>query len=142
RAVVTANRHGFRYALDRTNGHLLYGKPYTKVTWAEGIGPDGRPKLVAGREPTEDGNHACPGLGGGHNWQATTYSPQTGLYYFTSSERCMLFYKTSQEFVEGQWYQASTVGRSEPGGGRILALDPKTGNMVGIERENRTAEHT
>ena len=43
----------------------------------------------------------CPGMGGGHNWQATAYSPQTGLYYFTSSEHCMLFYKTKQEFVRG-----------------------------------------
>ena len=33
----------------------------------------------------------------------------------------MLFYKTKQDFIEGQWYQASTVGRDEPGGGRILA---------------------
>jgi len=69
-------------------------------------------------------------MGGGHNWQATAYSPQTGLYYFSSSEHCMLFYKTSQDFVEGQWYQASTVGAKEPGTGRILALDPSNGNTV------------
>jgi alcohol dehydrogenase (cytochrome c) len=69
-------------------------------------------------------------MGGGHNWQATAYSPQTGYYYFSSSDRCMLYYKTDQEFVEGQWYQASTVGRDEAGGGRILALDPNTGNTV------------
>ena len=33
----------------------------------------------------------------------------------------MLFYKTKQEFMEGQWYQASTVDRNEPGSGRIVA---------------------
>jgi alcohol dehydrogenase (cytochrome c) len=130
KALIMANRNGFFYALERATGKLLHAKAYTRVTWADGIAPNGRPVVVSGQEPTEEGNRTCPGMGGGHNWQATAYSPQTGLYYFTSSERCMLFYNTTQEFVEGQWYQASTVGRSEPGGGRIVALDPKTGNIA------------
>src|SRR5258707_5485158 len=130
KALIMANRNGFFYALDRSTGKLLHAKAYTKVTWADGIAPNGRPEVVAGQEPTDEGNRTCPGMGGGHNWQATAYSSQTGLYYFTSSERCMLYFKTAQDFVEGQWYQGSTVGRSEPGGGRIVALDPKTGNIV------------
>jgi alcohol dehydrogenase (cytochrome c) len=129
-AVVQANRNGFFYALDRATGKLLLAKAYTKVTWADGIRPDGRPILISGHEPTEEGNRTCPGMGGGHNWQATAYSPQTGLYYFTSSEHCMLFFKTTQEFVEGQWYQASTATPDEPGGGLILGLDPKTGTAA------------
>jgi alcohol dehydrogenase (cytochrome c) len=131
KAVIQANRNGFFYALDRTTGKLLFAKAYTKVTWADGIGPDGRPILISGHEPSDEGTPTCPGMGGGHNWQATAYSPQTGLYYFTSSEHCMAFYKTKQDFVEGQWYQASTVGRSdEPGFGRIVALDPLTGKLA------------
>ena len=43
----------------------------------------------------------------------------------------MLFYKTTQDFIEGQWFQASTASPAEPGGGgRILALDPRTGETV------------
>lgn len=130
KAVIQANRNGFFYALDRTNGKVLLSKAYTRVTWADGIGADGRPVPIAGQDPTEEGTRTCPGMGGGHNWQATAYSPLTGLYYFTSTERCMLFYKTKQQFVEGQWYQASTVGRDEPGNGRIDAIDPKTGKLA------------
>ena len=130
KAVIQANRNGFFYALDRTNGKVLVSKAYTRVTWADGIGPDGRPVPIAGQDPTEEGNRTCPGMPGGHNWQATAYSPQTGLYYFTSTERCMLFFKTKQEFKEGQWYQASTIGRDEPGNGRIDAIDPKTGKLA------------
>jgi alcohol dehydrogenase (cytochrome c) len=129
KAVIQANRNGFFYALDRTNGKVLVSKAYTRITWADGIDANGRPVPIAGQEPTEEGKRTCPGMGGGHNWQATAYSPQTGLYYFTSTERCMLFYKTKQEFVEGQWYQASTIGRDEPGNGRIDAIDPKTGKL-------------
>ncbi len=131
KAVIQANRNGFFYALDRANGKLLYAKPYTKVDWADGIGPDGRPILISGHEPSDEGTRTCPGMGGGHNWQGTAYSPQTGLYYFSSTEHCMPFYKTKQDFVEGQWYQASTVGRGdEVGSGRILAVDPKTGKIA------------
>ncbi len=130
KAVIQANRNGYFYALDRTNGKLLHARAYTKVTWADGIRPDGKPVLIAGQEPTAEGNLTCPGMGGGHNWQATAYSPQTGLYYFSSTEHCMPFFLTKQDYVEGQWYQASTVDRGGPGAGRILALDPKTGNTV------------
>jgi alcohol dehydrogenase (cytochrome c) len=130
KAVIQANRNGFFYALDRTNGKVLVSKAYTKITWADGIDANGRPVPIAGQEPTEEGKRTCPGMGGGHNWQATAYSPMTGLYYFTSTEKCMLFYKTKQEFVEGQWYQASTIGRDEPGTGRIDAIDPATGKLA------------
>lgn len=129
KALIQANRNGFFYALDRTNGKMLVAKPYTKVSWADGIGPDGRPKLVAGQDPTEEGNKACPGLGGGHNWQATAYSPQTGLYYFGSTDGCHMYYKTTQDYLEGQWFQLSTVDdvRNEPATGAVVALDPTTG---------------
>jgi alcohol dehydrogenase (cytochrome c) len=130
KAVMQANRNGFFYALDRTNGKVLVSKAYTRITWADGIDANGRPVPIAGQEPTEEGKRTCPGMGGGHNWQATAYSPMTGLYYFTSTEKCMLFYKTKQEFVQGQWYQASTIGRDEPGNGRIDAIDPTTGNVA------------
>ena len=130
KALIQANRNGFFYALDRTNGKMLLAKAYTKVTWADSIGPDGRPKLVAGQDPTEEGNKSCPGLGGGHNWQATAYSPQTGLYYFGTTDGCHMYFKTKYDYLEGQWYQLSTVDgvRNEPSTGAVVAIDPATGN--------------
>jgi alcohol dehydrogenase (cytochrome c) len=128
KAVIMANRNGFYYALDRTNGRMLTAKSYTEVSWAKGIGKDGRPILVDGQDPTEQGNKACPGGGGGHNWQATAYSPQTGLYYFPSTDGCHMYYRTNQEYVEGQWYQASTfTGEGLFPKGSIIAVDPATG---------------
>ena len=129
KALVQANRNGFFYALDRATGKFLFAKPYTKVTWADGIGADGRPILVKGQDPTEEGTVSCPGLGGGHNWHATAYSPQTSLYYFDSTDGCHIYYKTHQPFIEGQWYQASTVGAvpAEPATGSIVAVEPSSG---------------
>ena len=131
KAVLHANRNGYFYALDRTNGKLLLAKPYTKVSWADGIGADGRPVLIPGQDPTEEGNNSCPGMGGGHNWQATAYSPRTGLYYFSSTDGCGTYYKTKQDYIEGQWYQASTATgvAKEPATGSIMAVNPATGEI-------------
>jgi alcohol dehydrogenase (cytochrome c) len=131
KAIVQANRNGFYYALDRTTGELLAAKPYTKATWAKEIGRDGRPVLVPGEDPTEEGNKSCPGLGGGHNWQPTAYNPQTGLHYFGSTDGCHIYYKTTQGYVEGQWYQLSTVDGvpHEPNEGSVVAVDPVTAQV-------------
>jgi alcohol dehydrogenase (cytochrome c) len=129
KAVVMANRNGFFYALDRVTGELLAAKPYTEVSWASGVDRRGRPILIPGQDPTEEGNKACPGGGGGHNWQPTAFSPQTGLYYFGSTDGCHVYYKTNQEYVEGQWYQASTFsGDATFPKGSIVALNPATGD--------------
>jgi alcohol dehydrogenase (cytochrome c) len=129
KALLQANRNGFVYALDRTNGKMLAAKPYTKVTWASGLEKDGRPVLVAGQEPSEKGTVSCPGLGGGHNWQPTSFSPQTGLFYFGSTDGCQIYYKTNQQYVEGLWYQLSTTEpiAKQAGIGSVIAIDPATG---------------
>ena len=39
--------------LDRLTGKVLLAEPFVKkLTWASGIGADGRPKLLPGNEPT------------------------------------------------------------------------------------------
>jgi alcohol dehydrogenase (cytochrome c) len=131
KALAQANRNGFFYLLDRTTGKYITAKAYTKVNWADGIGSDGRPILIAHREPTPEGNLVCPGLGGGHNWSATAYSPQTGLYYFGATDGCQMFNVQKQEFVEGQQYQAGdAVGvPKEPSSGSVNAVDPATGAL-------------
>lgn len=131
KAVVQANRNGHYYALDRTNGKLLFVKPYTKVSWTKDFDVNGRPVLVPGQEPSEEGTLACPGLGGGHNWNATTYSPRTGLHYFSSEDGCHMFYRTEQQFVEGQWYQLSTVDwvKGEANKKSVVAVDSSTGQI-------------
>ena len=131
KAVIQANRNGYFYALDRANGKFLLARPYTKVTWSSGIGPDGRPQVIPGLDPSKEGTKVCPGLGGGHNWQATSYSPQTGLYYFSSTDGCQNYYKTEGEFVEGEWYQLSgtkDIPKDRPAGS-FVAMDPSTGKV-------------
>jgi alcohol dehydrogenase (cytochrome c) len=130
KALVHANRNGHFYVLDRANGQFLLARPYTKITWADGIDAKGRPILISNQDPTEDGTKSCPAVGGGHNWQATTFSPLTGFYYFTTTEGCQIYYKTFQEFREGQLYTGSTGAPilMEPTSGAVVAVDPATGD--------------
>src|SRR5215469_8699828 len=53
--LVQANRNGFFYVLDRTNGKFLRATPFVqKLTWAKGIDTSGRP-ILSGLIPTAQG---------------------------------------------------------------------------------------
>jgi len=78
--ILHADRNGFFYVLDRTNGELLMAKPFLKrVDWASSIGKDGRPVVVAPK--------GCPSDAA--NWSSTAFSPATNLYYFMALEECV-----------------------------------------------------
>jgi alcohol dehydrogenase (cytochrome c) len=131
KAVIQANRNGYFYALDRTNGKFLLASPYTDVNWSKGISTDGRPMALPGLDPTPGGTKVCPGLSGGHNWEASAYSPLTGLFYFSSTDGCQTFNRHDTDFVEGQWYQLGGA-RDAPGErskGSFIAMDPVTGKI-------------
>jgi glucose dehydrogenase len=78
--LLHADRNGFFYVLDRTNGKVLLAKPFLRrVDWASGIGSDGRPLV---KDP-----RGCPDDAA--NWDSTAFSPQTRLYYFMALEECV-----------------------------------------------------
>lgn len=80
RLLLHADRNGFFYVLDRTNGKVLLAKPFLRrVDWASAIGADGRPVV---RDP-----RGCPSDAA--NWSSTAYSPQTRLYYVLALEECV-----------------------------------------------------
>ena len=90
--LMQANRNGFYYVLDRTNGEFLLGEPFVKkLTWANGIGSDGRPILVEGNKPTALGTKTCPAVRGATNWYSTSFSPLTGLFYVMAVEDCNIY---------------------------------------------------
>lgn len=78
--LLHADRNGFFYVLDRTNGKLLLAKPFLhRVDWATSIGADGRPVVKDAR--------GCPSDAA--NWASTAFSPETRLYYFMTLEECV-----------------------------------------------------
>jgi alcohol dehydrogenase (cytochrome c) len=104
RLLVQANRNGFLYVLDRTDGKFLKATPFVqKLNWATGVDASGRPKL-SGRIPTAQGTYICPGIIGATNWFSPSYNPDTGLFYVLALESCNLFFANPKPFTPGETY--------------------------------------
>jgi len=131
--LLQANRNGFFYVFDRTNGQLLLAKQFLKnLNWAKGIDARGRP-ILNDLKANENGEiYVCPGFQGGTNWFSTSFNPATGLYYFQALERCNLFLKRDMEWQAGKGFMGGTA-RPAPGESftkSLRAINIQTGEMV------------
>ncbi len=130
--LVEANRNGFLYILDRTNGQFLSATPFLdNINWAKGIDTHGRP-ILTGVIPTAEGTTICPGYSGGTNWYSPSYNPATAMFYFLSFTGCNIYYMKAQEYQFGQAYYATGTKRvPNDSGQRILnAFDLRTGTFT------------
>jgi alcohol dehydrogenase (cytochrome c) len=116
--MLHAARNGFFYVFDRKDGTLLLAKPFVRnLTWASGIGSDGRPIKLPNQEPTPAGTKVCPSQDGATNWFSPSFNPATGLYYVQTFEKCSIYTKSDQ----GPWES----GKTYLGGSQKTAPDPK-----------------
>jgi alcohol dehydrogenase (cytochrome c) len=110
--LVQANRNGFLYVLDRTNGQFLNATPFVKkLTWAKGIDAAGRP-ILSGLIPTESGTEICPSIEGATNWFSPSYNPDTGFFYVMALESCNVFFAHPQPFTPGETYYGTGTKRA------------------------------
>ena len=115
--LLHASRNGFFYVFDRRDGALLLARPFVRnLTWASGIGPDGRPIKLPDQEPTPAGTKVCPSQDGATNWFSPSFNPATGLYYVQTFEKCSIYTKSDQADWE--------TGKSYLGGSQHTASDP------------------
>ena len=130
--IAQANRNGFFYVLDRTNGKLISATSYAKVTWSTTKDATGRPVPDKNAVPTPEGNRVCPGAAGSTNWMSPTYDPQTKLFYVTAREQCDIFATAPQPYEAGHAYYGSAYfpnDEAQPFWGALRALDPATGKV-------------
>jgi alcohol dehydrogenase (cytochrome c) len=130
--LIQANRNGFFYVLDRTNGEYLLGTPYVKqITWASGLTAQGRPIVIPDMEPTHEGRRVCPSLEGASNWYSASFNPHTGLFYVQTNDKCGIFTRLDQEWEAGKGFMGGTYGAAPEPAQRVLrALDIHTGKVV------------
>jgi alcohol dehydrogenase (cytochrome c) len=136
--LLTANRNGFFYVLDRTTGQFLRAVPYVKQTWAERIDPNGRPIKRADAAATERGTLVFPGASGGTNWWPPTYSPVAQLFIVPALERPGIFFKSSGGERHGneKILGGSVQGTAASHYTAVRALDPLTGELRWERRSN------
>jgi len=129
--LVQANRNGYFYILDRTNGKFLRATPFVqKLNWAKGVDASGRP-ILTGRIPTPAGTYICPGIEGATNWFSPSYNPETKLVYVIALESCNIFFAKPREFTPGEtFYNTGTNHSSEDSQKILLALSPTDGKVM------------
>ena len=116
KAMLWANRNGFFYILDRVTGRFLTGNPFTRINWAEGLDDSGTPIQT----PQGPDRPTYPGKQGGTNWYSPSYSPRTGLMYFSTWENyATVFDSAPVEYTPGQLYTGQP--QPQPGAGRAGA---------------------
>jgi alcohol dehydrogenase (cytochrome c) len=138
--LLHANRNAHFYVLDRTDGRFLAATPFVYQNWNTGFDAQGRPIAAPGSNSSEAGSFLVyPTLGGGTNFQAPSYSPQTGWFYLEYSESGQQYVSAPQQIERGRQYlgrgaasgaaPARRANEPAPSAG-IKALDPETGKTM------------
>lgn len=141
KAAATADRNGFFYVLDRTNGKFIRGFPFaSEITWAKGLDENGRPIYNPENRPGNPKDmkkgksiFAVPAFLGAKNWMPMAYSQQTGLFYVPSNEWGMDIWNEPVNYKKGAAYLGAgfTIRPIfEDHIGSLKAIDPKTGKVA------------
>jgi PQQ-dependent dehydrogenase (methanol/ethanol family) len=104
KTILHAPKNGFFYVIDRVTGKFISGQPFAKVTWAKGLDPaTGRPIEVPEARYSTTGKPfvVFPSPWGAHNWQPSSFNPQTGLVYIPALE--VGFGYVNQDKKDFQW---------------------------------------
>jgi alcohol dehydrogenase (cytochrome c) len=125
--LAQASRNGYFFVLDRTNGKNIVSKPYIHINWSEGLNKRGEPIPSLDAEPKTDGSLVTPSAGGGTNWYAPSYDPQSKLFFVNTTQSYSVYYLTDTDEKpegyggrdQGVWSQAA-----------LKAIDPTTGNVA------------
>jgi len=140
--LVTFDRNGFAYTLDRKTGELLVAEKFDPtVNWATHVDMEtGRPQVVdkystfaQGADHNTQG--ICPAALGTKDQQPVTYAPETGLFYVPTNHICMDYEPFEVAYVAGQPYVGATLSMyptpdSHGGMGNFIAWDPIEGEIV------------
>ena len=139
--IAQANRNGFFYLIDRTDGSFVKGKAYLEqVNWAT-LDAHGRPVVNPDAMPVDQPTkRTCPSNLGGTNGAYTgSFDPALGLVFVSTIESCQAFAKGISVYVEGLPYLGglpelidAAAGTSY---GNFVAIDASTGDVRWRARE-------
>ena len=118
--LAQANRNGYFFLLDRTNGkHILTTQHLDTLNWSTGLNRNGQPIP----NPAKERRFRAPGLRptrtAATNWPPPRFNPETGLLMLGTSQTFSVFYRPIQISRPQGWGAASAVSaisatRSKP----------------------------
>ena len=147
-----ADRNGFFFVNDRTNGKLLNAFPFvTRTDWASGFDlATGKPITDESKRPGNpfaegvvgdkgESVFVAPGFLGGKNQQPMAYSPDTGLFYVPANEWGMDIWNEPVSYKRGAAYLGAGFTITplfEDYIGALRAVDPVSGKIVWEVKNN------
>jgi alcohol dehydrogenase (cytochrome c) len=136
KVLMDANRNGFFYVIDRTNGKLLAANAYVKVNWADGVDlKTGRPIETDVIKKAREGQkvQVWPSIWGGKNWEPIAFDPKRGRAFVNSLNMGTNYKSVAQEYKAGEMYLGIDLGADfwewpkDNHRGILKAIDPLTG---------------
>lgn len=130
KVLMHAPTNGFFYVLDRENGKVISAGKTTYINWAKDIDlKTGRPIENPGIRYKGGSTEIWPGTIGGHNWQAMSYNPKTGLVYIPIHQVGALFSRDLADQTDDAVNIMGLVVKplvKQPGDGKgyLVAWDP------------------
>jgi alcohol dehydrogenase (cytochrome c) len=135
KAIAHADRDGYLFVIDRTNGKTIYVDPFVDhVTWAK-IDRDGTVHPSSEIAAAAAGMHDvpfAPASLGGKNWQPTAYDPVSHILVIPAQEATGVLHPTATPDVPDEGV-ANTGKFSTPASsyaGSVVAYDLTTGKQI------------
>jgi alcohol dehydrogenase (cytochrome c) len=126
--IAQANRNGYFFLLDRTNGKNVVTAPFVDtINWTKGIDRNGRPIPNPAKDASVPGTFVSPTTDGATNWPPPSFDPDTGLFYVGTHEAFSVFYLTDTDPRPQGWGAAERHIASVAGS--LKAIDYKTGKV-------------
>ena len=136
KALVSASRNGWFYAINRETGKLIYAEKFATATSVSGV-KDGQMVTDDALRPDVGKQvFTCPSFLGGKNWWPIAVDPQTHMAYVPTMHTCMTIkgtaggaYKAGLPFLD-----ESFVVKRDPAfpdeWGSVQAIDVNTGKQA------------
>ncbi len=136
KTLVTFNRNGFAYTIDRATGEVLVAQPFGAVNWASGVDlKTGLPNLNPDKNvsPEVEVMNICPTHIGSKDWEPAAFSPRTGLLYADIFNICMDLTDHEVSYIPGTPYdgmEVKTHAATKKKWGEFMAWDPVKGKKI------------
>jgi alcohol dehydrogenase (cytochrome c) len=129
--VMTAERNGYFFVLDRVTGeHLVTSKFSESVNWAKGLNKAGAPVRDPEKDSTVGGSLVSPDNGGATNWPPPAFDPASGLFFVPSSDTYAMYYLTETDPRGAMGLGGKDEQFLTSFGSYLTAIDYKTGKIA------------
>jgi PQQ-dependent dehydrogenase (methanol/ethanol family) len=142
KTLISAQRNGYVYVMDRTSGEVLSATPFARITSSKGVDlrtgrliPDSDKTPMTGKVIRD----IAPASPGAKDWEPCAWSPLTQLLYIPHENLSMDYEGVEANYIAGTPYVGANVKMyAGPGGnrGEFSAWDPLKKKKVWTIKED------